>query len=430
MLFIRKIAIFSDEAWTHQFEKEIGGIFMSEVKNKISDSVVGSVLVNRNFWLCVIINIINKMGRSCVNQPIKLLGNTLGMSAALIGLTGTLYYIISTLARTPFGTWLDSAKNKKLVLTVGFGVQALSFLFFIIVQNPAMYFAGKLLQGLGFGLSYIAMTMVVAGTTKNKSMGVAMGLLSMLPFILSSATNYITLVVRKLFGENYSFLGGAALILLCIILTQFLDLGDLEAIERKKQSKFGLVSMSALPISILMVLIIIPTMMLDTFIGIQGENAGLSFYAAFLSLYMLINGFSNGIVGYLRDRVGSRIIIPVALCAAAGTLILGFSQAELPWMVSATLLGIAGGGALTVCRAESALSTSKEEVGLAVATNAMVMDAVSIVINPVGGLIADNFGYMNMWKITALLPVIGTILAVVAYKSFFKNSVNQERQEQ
>jgi len=403
---------------------------MSETKNKISDSVIGSVLVNRNFWLCVIINIINKMGRSCVNQPVKLLGNSLGMSAALIGLTGTLYYIISTLARTPFGAWLDRSKNKKLVLTVGFGVQALSFLFFIIVSNPTLYFIGRILQGLGFGLSYIAMTMVVAGTTKDKSMGVAMGLLSMLPFILSSATNYITLVVRGLFGEKYSFLGGTALIVLCIILTQFLDMSEIDDSKRKKQGKFGLVSKSALPISILMVLIIIPTMMLDTFIGLHGETSGLTFYAAFLSLYMLINGFSNGIVGYLRDKMGSRVIIPLAACAAAGTLILGFSEAELPWMISAVLLGIAGGGALTVCRAESALSASKEEVGLAIGTNAMVMDAVSIVISPVGGVIADSMGYMNMWKIAALLPIIGTLLTVFAYKKFFKNSVLKEQQDQ
>lgn len=402
---------------------------MDETKNKISDSVIGSVLVNRNFWLCVIINIINKMGRSCVNQPIKLMGNSLGLSATLIGVSGTLYFIISTLARTPFGSWLDSSKNKKFVLTVGFGVQALSFLFFVFVNNPVMYFIGKMLQGLGFGLSYIAMTMVVAGTTKDKSMGVAMGFLSMLPFILSSATNYITLMVRNLFGEKYSLYGGTALVVLCIILTQFLDLNQIDSSSRKKQTKFGLISKNALPISILMVLIIIPTMMLDTFISLHGEAAGLTFYAAFLSLYMLINGFSNGIVGYFRDKVGSRIIVLTAVCSAIGTLILGFSEAEMLWMISAVLLGIAGGGALTVCRAESALSTSKEEVGLAIGTNAMVMDAVSIVISPVGGMLADNFGYMNMWKVSALLPIIGTLLTIVAYKKFFKNSVMKEQEK-
>ena len=397
---------------------------MGSMKEKLQDSVIGSVFINRNFWICVLINIINKMGRSCASQPIKLLGNSIGMAASLIGLATSCYYICSMLIRSPFGTLLDKLQKKK-VLTAAFLIQGGSFLLYMVVDTPAMFFIAKAIEGFGFGMAHMAMTAIVASTSSKKAMGSALGLLSMLPFVLASLSNYITLQVRTMFGEKYSFIGAAACVAVCILLSWLLRFEKSEAEVKEvhqvsKKERARLISFYALPTALVMIAVIIPTLLSDNFLAIYGETAGLPFYAAFLSVYMVANGISSGVVGFFRDKFGTKATVyPVIISGIVGTAILGFSTNQILWTISSVLMGIAGGGMLIICRAQAVLNSPKSEISLAIATNVLVMDAASIVINPLGGAIADTLGYANLFKIAAVLPMLALIVTIVFFKKLF-----------
>lgn len=403
---------------------------MGSASGKMKGSILGSVVANGNFWLCLIINIINKMGRSCVSQPVKLLGSTIGMPASLIGTAASVYLICSMVIRSPFGMMLDRY-NKKLMLTGAFLIQGFSFLFYMFVDTPTMYFVAKVIEGFGFGVGYLAMTIIVAGTSDKKAMGSALGLMSMLPFIFASATNYITLQIRTLFGEEYSFIGGAACIAVCIVLSWLLrfDTKPAEFAEpvKTKEKRSKILVVSALPTAAIMIAVIIPTLEADNYLAIYGEEAGIPYYAEYLSIYMVANGLSSGVVGYLRDRFGTKVTVyPVILSGVLATLIIGFTTNQALWMLSAVLMGVAGGGILIICRAQAVLNSSAKDVGLAVATNAIVMDFGSIIMNPASGALADIFGYANMYKIIAALPVLAFVFTLLFYKKLFGKTARTE----
>ena len=62
---------------------------------------------------------------------------------------------------------------------------------------------------------------------------------------------------------------------------------------------------------------------------------------------------------------------------------------------------------------------SRSEIGLVMGTYALVMDAASIILNPVGGMIADKFGYAALYGSSAVLPILALIASVVFFQKIF-----------
>jgi MFS family permease len=399
---------------------------MDKKENSVSQGVLGSVILSSNFWLCVIINILNKIGRTCAKQPITLVGSSISMSATMIGSAMSVFFICSMLIRTPFGSLMDRF-NKKVVLSAAFGFQALSYVLYLLVDNSGMYVFCKAMEGFGFGMAQLAMAAVVASTGSRKSMGSALGFLSMIPFLASALTNQITLWITSVFGTKYSILGAIICIGCCIILSWVLKFQP--ATEEKAEKKTDmekttgrkkLISMMALPTALIMIAVQIPTLLVDNFMVLYGNSAGITFFASYISIYMASNGISGGAIGYLYDKLGAKLtVFPTIISGIIATIMLATTQSVGPWMVSAVLMGIAGGGITALCRARGAAMASRSEIGLVMGTYALVMDAASIILNPVGGMIADKFGYAALYGSSAVLPILALIASVVFFQKIF-----------
>lgn len=384
---------------------------------KFGDSILMTVLKNRNFWVALLIMITANVGNACVRQPVTLLGSDLGLTASAIGFIGSLYTVFAMLGRGPFGNAIDHAKRKTWVLAAQYIARGIVFIGFALCASVELYVALKFLQGLTFGMGHIAMLVVIAETMDKKAMGTAFGLITLIPKLLSAVTNSITLWITSTFGVEYSCYAGAILSFVPAALCLLLVMPNRSEAVAKEKKKFSLRTFAywrAVPLILIMTFISVPSLFIDNFMVLFGKEADLGGQAAmYITTYMMWMGIGALVAGYVFDRFGFKAnAIVLGVLALVAQLLLGFSTDNTVWLVSAVLCGIACGGIGVITRSYAVLKAPTAVTALVVATVGVMQDLASLLGQSVGGVLIDGIGFTGTFQIIAICPAIALVMVI------------------
>ena len=387
-------------------------------KKSVHKGILATVLTNRNFWLALAISATAQVGNACVKQPVVLLGSDLGLPASALGFIASAYIIFAMLGSGPFGNAVDHGRHTALILSGQYVFRGLVFLGFALCNTIPLYVVLKFMQGLSFGMGHIAMMLVIAGSIDKKALGSAFGLITLIPKLLSSITNGISLQITQTFGTSYSCLAGAALSLVPAILCLFLTMPrkeasfDSKATRNRRLSLSTFVNVRVIPFGLILVFASIPSLLIDNFLVLYGttpETADLA--KSYLTSYMWWMGIGSFAAGYAFDRFGfKRVAIALVLLSTAAQLILGFSSDPTAWALSSSLCGISASGIACVVRSYAVLLCPDDSTALTVATLSIMQDFSTLLATSFGGFMIDSWGFISTFRIIALAPLISLLL--------------------
>lgn len=380
-------------------------------------SIMATVLTDRNFWLALLIMTTANIGNACVRQPVTLLGSNLGLAASALGVITSLYTIIAMLGRGPFGNAVDAARGKRKTWVLGgqYAVRGIVFIGFALCGNVPMFVLLKFAQGLTFGMGHIAMMVVLAETMDKRALGSAFGLITLIPKLLSSVTNTITLNITNTFGVEYSCYAGAILSFIPAVLCLLLVMPDRENAPAKTKAKFSLktfVNYRAIPLVLIMTFVSVPSLFVDNFMVLFGQSANMADQAgSYISDYMWWMGIGAFVAGYLFDRFGFKgNAIIIAAMALIAQIMMAFSLNPTVWFISSILCGLAAGGIASVTRGYAVNESPKAVAALTVATLGVMQDLATLVGSSIGGVLADTVGYITTFKLIAICPAVALIM--------------------
>lgn len=375
------------------------------------------LLTSRNFWVAFVIQIIYTIGNVCVKQTVTLQASSLGMSAAVIGVIASLYTIMAMVCRTPFGQAMDRFDKKK-VLMLTFVARAAVFVGFGLCVNIPMFVALRFVHGALFGMGHIAMMIVLAAGGNRKSLGAALGLLTLLPKLASSYTTRIALAICDSVGTYAACYAGAAFNVICLLLCLLLVFPEhgAPAKARAKSAGSGLknyMNYRAVPLILICTMVSVPSLFIDNFMVLYGTAVPEVATVAkdYLSRYMWWMGIGSFVAGYAFDKLGFRICTyPCIIMGIAAQALLGFSTDSGMLLVSAVLCGLAAGGIAVTVRTHAVNESPVEVAALTVATTGLFQDLSSLLSSSFGGFLVDGIGYSATFKVIIMFPVIALVM--------------------
>jgi MFS family permease len=137
------------------------------------------------------------------------------------------------------------------------------------------------------------------------------------------------------------------------------------------------------------------------------EQLGSFFFIAYAAFLFI----SRPASGMIYDRIGENVVIlPAFLLYSASFLIIAFSQNGYMILLAAVTMALGYGALSSVLQIVSIQIAPPENLGLAVSTYFVFLDAGTGIGAYINGAIVDLFGYRNMYYIMAgivicLLPV-------------------------
>lgn len=385
----------------------------------IGNSVLLTVLKNRNFWLALLITVTASIGNVCVRQPVNMLSSEVGLTASVFGIVASIYVVFSMLGSGPFSNLIEYANRKTWILSGQYVARGLVFIGFAFCASAPVYIFLRFMQGLMFGMGHIAMMIVIAETMDKRALGSAFGLIVLFTKLISSVTNSVTLQITASFGISYSCLLGAAFSFIPALLCLFLIMPPKPTSIKKDKAHKALrlstfINIRAVPLLLIMMFVSIPSLFIDNFMMLYGKSSGLTEQAGnYITSYMWWMGIGSFLAGYASDKFGFKgVAIVTAAMGVFSQLALGFSTDALVWMVSSVGCGIAAGGISAVTRAFSVSQCPSNRVALTVATLGIMQDVSNLLGSSLGGFLADSIGYAITFRLITVFPVIALLMLI------------------
>ena len=375
------------------------------------------LLTSRTFWIAFLIQVVYTIGNVFVKQTVTLQANSLGMSASVIGVIASCYTIMAMVCRTPFGQAMDRF-DKKRVLMITFVARAFVFVGLGVTTSVPVFVALRFFHGALFGMGHIAMMIVLAAGGNRKALGAALGLLTLLPKLISSYTTTFALFICDSIGTNAACYAGAVCSLLCVGLCLFLEFkpGPAKTPAPSKGLASGLknyMNWRAVPLILICTLVSVPSLFVDNFMVLYGAAVPAVETAArsYLTSYMWWMGVGAFAAGYAFDKFGFRVCAyPTIIMGIAAQAMLGFSTDIMILRISAILCGLACGSISVVVRTHAVNESPVSVAALTIATTGLFQDLSSLLGSGCGGFLIEALDYSGTFKLITIFPVIALVM--------------------
>lgn len=383
--------------------------------SKETKSPMSELLTSRTFWIAFLIQIVYTIGNVCVKQTVTLQASELGLPASVIGVIASCYTIMAMVCRTPFGRAMDRMDKRK-VLMFTFAARAVVFASFGLCRSVPLFIVLRFLHGALFGMGHIAMMIVLAAGGNRKSLGAALGLLTLLPKLISSYTTRLALMICDTVGTYAACYAGAICNLICVGLCLALAFAPSAAPKAKEKSERGLrgyMNYRAVPLILICTFVSVPSLFVDNFMVLYGkavpEVADVA--RSYLTSYMWWMGIGAFAAGYAFDKFGFKCTTyPCILMGIAAQAILSATTNSTALAVSAVLCGLACGGISVTVRTHAVNESPAKVAALTIATTGLFQDLSSLLGSSFGGFMVDSLGYTMTFRVVTVFPVIALIM--------------------
>ena len=390
-------------------------------------------LLNREFLLILIANMLIGFANNNVNIPVNKFAVDLGMAPELIGIVATIYSLSIAVTRPFSGRAVDKLDNKKFII-IALIARIICFGCFAITNSVPMFIFSRVLHGVTFALIGSSLP-TLAGKAVDKSvLATAFGVFVAVPGFLNATSAKFALWLYNSYGASVNFLVAAGLLVMAIIAILFVKFPKEES---KTEIKAEIKEKEGFKISNFICIDALPAFCINLFVGaifslmsqfalISGEARGITTMATFFAVYSLAGIACRLGGGIISDLIGEGWIIVVGMLSlSAACFIVAFGS-------SATLLGFAGacyavgqGGLYPTLQSIAVKSTTPEKAGIAISTNFLAPDIAGMITGAGAGFLIGLFGYTTTFCIFGILPFFGICIYLGLRKKLLSHGGNK-----
>jgi MFS family permease len=181
---------------------------------------------------------------------------------------------------------------------------------------------------------------------------------------------------------------------------------------KERQGKFwsNLISVDALPASVIMMFISVPYGGVSVFIALYGELYGLGSAGLFFTLFAIGTGSTRLVSGRIADKKGEKPMIATGCSLLLLSLMLLLTANSFFYYASGLLYGIGSGVLLPTMQAMSMRTVPAEKRGAASSTYQCSYDIASGAGGFIAGWIVTVWGYRPMFAALGIFPVIAVLV--------------------
>ena len=353
-----------------------------------------------NFIAVSFVNLFVFLSFQMIFPTLPLYVKSLGGSDAVIGLVMGIFTAATLIARPTAGILLDRIGKKK-VLLCGLGVFTVMVYLYGMVGSIALIILVRLGHGLGWGLAGTSTATIAAEIIPKSRFAEGMGWFSLANGLSMAFAPALGIYLGGLCGLRSVFLIAAAIALVSFGIGFFIKCS-----HRKN---------AVIPTAVLMFCLTFTFGSIISFLPLYAYSQGIKSIGVFFSVYAVVILITRPLVGKAVDRFGFDVaIIPGFMLLFVAIVILSAASVLREFLLVAVIYGIGFGALQTTIQTMAVRDVPHYRLGAANATLFTGLDLGMGIGVIVLGLIADRWGYRNMYLFT-LIPVVFSALFYFFY---------------
>ena len=322
---------------------------------------------------------------------------SIGASAALMGLVGGMMNLVSLFCRPIAGNLADRVSKYKLSFA-GAVFMTLACVGYIFAPNEAVVVIARIINGFGFACCSVCMATWMSNMLPKEKIGSGMGFYGTMNALAMAVAPAIGVSAYQAFGYRVSFVIALVFSAAVIVVIQFIgDKGEpenggmegadaAEPAAEKKKSRLELIDVRVIPIALIIMLFAIPYCATQSFLVTYAEVRDLDvsvslFFPAYAVVLIVLRLSLRNLFDKLPFHV---FLIASALSELLAILFLTIMKNNTVMLLASCFLAGGYGIMSSVCQSTAILLAGKEKRGLANSTYYIGLD-LGMTLGPVIG---------------------------------------------
>ena len=354
---------------------------------------------------------------------------SIGASAALMGLVGGLMNLVSLFCRPIAGNLADRISKYKLSF-IGAVFMTAACVGYIFAPNEVVVIIARIINGFGFACCSVCMATWMSNMLPKEKIGSGMGVYGTMNALAMAVAPAIGVSAYQAFGYRVSFVIALVFSLAIIVVIQFTgdkgepetenadagengsDAGDAAGRQRRK---LELIDVKVIPIALIIMLFAIPYCATQSFLVTYAEVRGLHvsvslFFPAYAAVLIVLRLSLRNLFDKLPFRI---FLLSSALSELLAILLLTIMKNNAVMLLASCFLARGYGIMSSVCQSTAILLAGREKRGLANSTYYIGLD-LGMTLGPmIGGAL---YGWLDIgWFYPVLMvtmPLAGVVYIV------------------
>ena len=353
---------------------------------------------------------------------------SIGASAALMGLVGGLMNLVSLFCRPIAGNLADRISKYKLSF-IGAVFMTAACVGYIFAPNEVVVIIARIINGFGFACCSVCMATWMSNMLPKEKIGSGMGVYGTMNALAMAVAPAIGVSAYQAFGYRVSFVIALVFSLAIIVVIQFTgDKGEPETENAdagengseagdaagRQRRKLELIDVKVIPIALIIMLFAIPYCATQSFLVTYAEVRGLHvsvslFFPAYAAVLIVLRLSLRNLFDKLPFRI---FLLSSALSELLAILLLTIMKNNAVMLLASCFLAGGYGIMSSVCQSTAILLAGREKRGLANSTYYIGLD-LGMTLGPmIGGAL---YGWLDIgWFYPVLMvtmPLAGVVYA-------------------
>ena len=354
---------------------------------------------------------------------------SIGASAALMGLVGGLMNLVSLFCRPIAGNLADRISKYKLSF-IGAVFMTAACVGYIFAPNEVVVIIARIINGFGFACCSVCMATWMSNMLPKEKIGSGMGVYGTMNALAMAVAPAIGVSAYQAFGYRVSFVIALVFSLAIIVVIQFTgDKGEPETENAdagengseagdaagRQGRKLVLFAVKVIPIALDIMLFAFPYCASETFLVTYAEVRGLHvsvslFFSAYAAVLIVLRLSLRNLFDKLPFRI---FLLSSALSELLAILLLTIMKNNAVMLLASCFLAGGYGIMSSVCQSTAILLAGREKRGLANSTYYIGLD-LGMTLGPmIGGAL---YGWLDIgWFYPVLMvtmPLAGVVYIV------------------
>jgi predicted MFS family arabinose efflux permease len=340
--------------------------------------------------------------------------SSLGGNASQIGLVTGIFMFSAILIR-PFTSVLATKMNKKFLLIIGIAICALATGAYYLSSGIGIILVLRVIHGFGFGLATTYFATIATENIPKSRRGEGMGYFGVGETVAISVGPLIGTSLLLQYNYQSLFLGGMCILLLALLMTVFVSRNSQTESEDNPSGHLAasvkLIEKKVLFPSLLILMVGVAAGSIMSFVALFAVEKGFSNIAWFFFIVAIASFVVRLFSGTMFDRLGpGSVLLPSAVFAIAGLLVLILSQNQIHFLIAGALYGFGFGAIFPAIQTWCVNLVEEHEHENAMASFFNFFDLGIGGGSLVLGLVASAFSYTVVYTISIAVLVIYILL--------------------
>lgn len=360
---------------------------------------------------------------------------SIGASAALMGLVGGLMNLVSLFCRPIAGNLADRISKYKLSF-IGAVFMTAACVGYIFAPNEIVVIIARIINGFGFACCSVCMATWMSNMLPKEKIGSGMGVYGTMNALAMAAAPAIGVSAYQTFGYRVSFVIALIFSLAIIVVIRFTgDKGEPEntgeerndkeraeaentgrgSADEKQKRRLELIDVKVIPIALIIMLFAIPycatQSFLVTYAEVRGLNVSVSLFFPAYAVVLIVLRLS---LRNLFDKLPFHVFLLVsALSELLAILFLTVMKNNAVMLLASCFLAGGYGVMSSVCQSTAILLAGKEKRGLANSTYYIGLD-LGMTLGPlIGGALYGGLDIGWFYPVLMVtMPLAGVVYIV------------------